>query len=225
MAEPNKGRGCFFYGCLSVVAIVLVAIVAGVVGVRIAYTKGVERFTTTNSVAVAPVKLSTNQGEPVLKRLNDFTTDVKSGKAVEPIELTGDELDYVVRNSESGSKLRNSMHLMITNDQLRAQISLPLDMIGWEKLKGRYFNGDATFDARVENGVLTVDVKSAEMNGQALPAEVTAGMKNINWQPQPHEASADLFRNLEKVEIKDGKMILVPKAKAEVAPAAAPTTP
>jgi hypothetical protein len=213
MAETKKGRGCFFYGCITtiVVGVLAVGVILGGMYFGLNYLK--DTYTSATPIAVAPVTLTSSEGGPAVKRVEDFRKALENGQPMAPLELTGDELDYVVRNARPD--IRDSMHLYITNDQIHAELSYPLEAIT-PRLAGRYLNGTAQAGLRLQNGAVVVDLKSIELNGQPAPKELVANLKaqGIEWKPKPKDVGADLVKNLEAIEIKDGKIILKPKNSA-----------
>jgi hypothetical protein len=212
MAEAKKGRGCFFYGCITMIVVVIVGIVGIYFGARYVVKKAVDLYTSKTPVAIAPVKLPAAEGERAQTRLDDFTKSFKEGKTPEPLTLTSDELDYLVRNSVEGKKLKDSAQVIITNDQIRAQISMPLGAIRPE-LSGRFLNGVATLSARVRNGAVVLDLDSVDVNGQPLPKQFLDSMRKqpIEWRPDANDRNAALIQNIGRIETKDGKLVLYPK--------------
>lgn len=220
MAEPNKGRGCYFYGCLTMAVCAVVAIVGIYFGFRFYAKKLITTYTATNGVAIAPVTLPRNQGDLVLDRVENFESQLRAGKAPASLQLTSDELDYYIRNSQTWSHMRNHLHVAITNGQIEAQISFPLEATGHPALKGRFLNGTAEFEPKVKDGVLSVDVRSVTVKGAPLPPKMMDNFKkSMTWQPQGDDPNAALFNNLESLEIRDDTIVLVPKAAKTNAPA------
>lgn len=221
MAESKKGRGCFFYGCLGVVILgVAVAAIVGF-GAYFGFKTIVRNYTSPKGIAVAPVTLPEKQGDAAVKRVQDFTKALENKQPVAPLELTGDELDYVVRNSKDGTPMRDAMHMVITNDELHADLSLPLEVFT-PRLAGRFLNGRANAGLHLKNGAVAVDLKSIEINGQPAPREFIMSLEKqgIEWRPKPTDPGAALVNNLQDIEIKDGKIILTPKMTAQPPPAA-----
>jgi hypothetical protein len=218
MAEANKGRGCFFYGCLTVAVCAVVAIVGIYIGVRYYAKKLITTYTATNGVAIAPVTLQRNQGDAVLDRVENFEAQLRAGKATGPLELNSDELDYYIRNSETWSHMRNHLHVAITNDRIEAQLSFPLEATH-PTLKGRFLNGTAEFEPKVKDGVLSIDVRSVTVKGAPLPGKMLENFKkSMVWQPQGNDPNAALFNNLQSLEIRDDRIILIPKVAQTNAP-------
>lgn len=221
MAETKKGRGCFFYGCITLVVVGVLAVGMIAAGFYFGLSYLRDTYTSAKPIAVAPVTLTSSEGGPAVKRVEDFRKALASGQPLAPLELTGDELDYVVRNARPD--IRDSMHLFITNDQIHAELSYPLEAIT-PRLAGRYLNGTAQAVLRVQNGGVAVDLKAIELNGQPAPKQFLDNLKTqgMEWKPQPKDVGADIVKNLEAIEIKDGKIILKPK-NSTPAPAPGPS--
>src|SRR5215212_3084330 len=214
MAEAKKGRGCFFYGCITLMILAIVAVVAILLGVRFGVKYLQSNFTSTKPVAVAPVSLSPTQGERVTQRVEDFKKALRAGTATNALELTGDELDYIVRTSSTNG-LQDNVHLTITNNQIHAEMSLPLDMYG-PNFFGRFFNGEATVGVSQQNGIINIQLLNPKVNGQPVPAWLRSRIpQTIPWDPQQQQSNpnAGAITNIGKIEIADDKLVLHPKAK------------
>jgi hypothetical protein len=210
MAEGKKGRGCFFYGCVTLIVLAIVAIIAIFFGVRYGIKYVRDHYTAKQGVAVAPVALPPAEGADVVKRVDDFKRQIQSGTATNILVLSGDELDYWIRNS-AGPQLRDHVHVTITNDQIQAQLSMPLDAFGpaWH---GRFLNGNADVGVGVRNGMVAFDFRSLTVGGQTVPPQALAGMnQNMQWKLQPNDPNAALVTGFDKIDVKDGKIILHPK--------------
>lgn len=214
MADAKKGRGCFFYGCLTLIIVVIVGLIALYFGTRL-LVKKLLSFTSPTPVAVAPVSLSAADGGQLTNRVNDFTKALREGRATQPLVLSSEELDYLVRNSPGSLPIKDSIHLMITNDRVHAQLSYPLEAIRPE-LKGRYLNGEADFDVLVRNGAIMFDLESLKVKGDPVdPKFVTQMQKQpLEWRPEANDPNESLVKNVERVEIKDGKILFYPKTNA-----------
>lgn len=212
MAEGKKGPGCFFYGCVTLICLVILAIIGIFFGVRFAIKYARDHYTAKQGVAVAPVALPPAQGDSVVKRVDDFKKQIQNGTATNALVLTGDELDYWIRNA-AGPQLHDHLHVIITNDQVRAQLSMPLDDMGpaW---RGRFLNGDADVGLGVKNGMVSFDVRSLNVAGQKVPQQaLSQWSQNMHWNLQPNDPNAALLTGFKDIEVKDGKVILHPKSE------------
>lgn len=212
MAEAKKGRGCFFYGCISLIVVAILLVVGIYFGARAGIKYLRDNYTATAPVPVPPTTLSSAEGARVVQRVDDFKKSLQAGTAGAPLELNGDELDYLVRNSPQ-NELKDHARLTITNNVVRAQLSMPLDMYG-PTFFGRFFNGEADLDVALKNGGLAFQVKGATMNGKPIPPQALSKMsQNMEWRPQAGDTNAAVLANLDRVEIKDDKIVFVPKGK------------
>src|ERR1051325_9206409 len=189
MAEAKKGRGCFFYGCITLIILVIVALLAILVGVRYGYKYLRNNFTSTKGVAVAPISLTADQGARVTQRVDDFKKALRAGTATNSLTLSSAELDYIVRTSSTNG-LQDNVHLTITNNQIHAEMSLPLDMYG-PSFFGRFFNGEATVGVTQQNGTMMIQLLNPRVNGQPLPGWLRSKIpQNIPWDPQANDPNA-----------------------------------
>jgi hypothetical protein len=213
MVEEKKGRGCFFYGCLTVAVVTILGIIGIYFTVRYVAKQTIAKYTSTNGIAIAPVTLPRSRGDEVVRRIENFKTELRAGRATQPLELSSHELDYFIRNSEGWAHMRDHLHLAITNGQIEAQISFPLEAMH-PSLKGRFLNGTAEFEPKIQNGILSVDLRSVKARGQAVPEKFLEGFRqSMTVQPDAKDPNAELIRNLESLEVKDDKIVLVPKSK------------
>ena len=67
--------------------------------------------------------------ESVKKRVEEFRKAVKQGKAVEPLVLTGDDLNVLIDEEPELAQLKGKVYLRIEGDELKGQISLPLEEV------------------------------------------------------------------------------------------------
>jgi len=212
MAEAKKGRGCFFYGCITLMVLAIIAAVAILIGVRYGYKYARDHFTSTKPLAVPPVALSTDQGARVTQRVEDFQKELRAGTAKAPLELSSDELDYYVRNSNTNG-LNDNIHLTIVNDHIHAQMSIPLDMQG-PTFFGRFFNGEADVPLKLQDGTVSFQLQNPRVNGRPPPGWLLRVMnQNLQWNPVPGDGQSGGITNIDKIEIRDDKLILYPKTK------------
>jgi hypothetical protein len=214
MAEAKKGRGCFFYGCLTLVILAVLVVIGGFVAYGFAKKKLVEQ-TSATGIAIAPIKLPVSRGEDAMKRVENFSKDLQEGKAVGPLVLSSEELDYYLRSTPGGAPFHDRMHFAITNNHVEAEFSWPLEAM-WPgmNLKGRFLNGTAKFKVDIRDGALVADVDTLEVNGKPVTGMMEKMKKNFKYEPSAEDRSGKLFRNLDRVEIEDDKLILFPKTGA-----------
>jgi hypothetical protein len=210
---PRKKHGCLFYGCLTLVILAILGIVIAVAGFFAAkrYASNVmTQYTQTNAVELPKVTATPQEQKAVQDRCSDFMDSLKAGKAVQPLVLSARDLNLLVAKSE----LQNVVYLTIEDAQIKGQVSLPLENLGqWQMMKGRYLNGAAQFKVGMENSTLSVRLVSMEAGGKPVPDAFLSGLagKNLAEEVLNNPDIGPTLRNLENVEVKDGKLILTPK--------------
>ncbi|MCX6900547.1 MAG: hypothetical protein NT105_17850 [Verrucomicrobia bacterium] len=216
-AAPKK-RGCFFYGCLTTISIV-VLLVIGVGGISY---YSLSKFT---SLAVAytdtsPMQLPKVEVEPAVyaalqKRVKEFKAAMDAGKS-SLLMLTAEELNALVAG-DAKSQWKGRVWFTIKGGSVGCQLSMPLDSAsavpGMSKLKGRYLNGSAVVRATMETGTLFVSLQSLEVKGKPLPAEILNAIRreNLAKNAANDRDVAAFIDRLASVGVQDDKLILVGK--------------
>ena len=82
------------------------------------------------------------------------------------------------------------------------------------ELANRYFNGSATLRVALLNGVLDVAPDSIEVRGKPLPEAFAQGIigKNLAEKAMDDPKQREALDKLESIVVKDGTIILTPKA-------------
>jgi hypothetical protein len=218
--EPvKKPRGCFFYGCVTAICLSLVfLVVVGLLaytGYRY-YTRMIEQYTSTSPMELPKVDLPPEQVEALNARVDAFKKALDTGKDAEPLVLTADEINVLIAKNPA---FKDRVHVEIPGDEIQGQISMPLGQIGLPGLAGRYLNGKASFHVLLTDGQLFVTLRSLEVNGKALPEDVLKSFRKQNlaadFANDPDNAKA--IQKLESIEVKDGKLIIKPRARKDAA--------
>ena len=211
-AKP-KGRGCFFYGCIvALVLFVLFAVVAGTAtffGYRALKNLALQ-YTDTTAMPLPKVELPQAELERLQARFNAFNADAKAGRPVAPLLLTGNEINALINHSPGMAQVKDRVHVAIEGDQVKGQISLPLDSFWILGLKGRYLNGAGVFKVSLENGVLNVRTESLEVKDKPLPEKFLAELRKYNLAEEvtKNADTAAAIQKLESIQVKDGAVTI-----------------
>jgi hypothetical protein len=214
--QPVKRRGCFFYGCLTVLILAILVAVGGCLAIRSAVSSFVNKFADTKPMALPKVQLSKAETESLDQRVKAFQSAIDTNGPAQPLTLAVNEINALI---DRKPELKDKFYLGIDDDQFKAQVSIPLEDLRIPffrgLLKGRYLNGSANLKAFLQNGVLVVTLDSVEVNGKQLPAEMLAGLKNKNLveglMSDPNIAA--VLNNLQSIQAKGGSVTITPKAK------------
>ena len=213
-ARAGKKRGCFFYGCMTVVVLALVAGVGTYLVVQ--WVSGlIEQYTSDEPLELPVADIPAADLAELQNRWERFKREVEENEAVEPLELTAEEINALIQNDPEWEDLKGRLYVEIDErDRVRGQVSIPLGDFESEQLDGRFLNGSATFEVSMESGVLVVTLTSVEVKGEPLPEVVLEGFldKNLAGDLYDDAETAKLLRRLDKVEVKDGKVRITPRA-------------
>ena len=217
---PTKKKGCFFYGCLTLIVLAVLVGTTGFLAVRYGLRRiaaVVEQYTEPAAVPLPTVNMPAAQFVEVQKRFRDFTNAFHSHKPTPPLVLTGDEINALIEGDSEWKAMKGTAYVTIEGDELRAQVSIPMDrlatMPGFTRVKGRYLNGSGAFTVTTKEGALVVKLKSLEVKGQSLPEPMLAGFQGQNMADQFYKnpKSAEAISRFESIEVKDGMITI--KAK------------
>lgn len=223
MAEvvKRRGRGCFFYGAITFV-LVLIGVMLGLYfGARKAAKAAVAKYTSS-----APVQLPTNnippaEEERIARELAQKAQQAATGQQQNSsLVLSEQELNVLLGQSPQVAPFRDQIYLQPTGDTLKAQMSLRLDQfdewksftrkIGGGDLTNRFLNATAFLELAVTNGTLRMAITNLVVNGETLPEEFTKRIKSQNFAQgannNPELQSA--LKNVENVVVKDGQVIV-----------------
>lgn len=226
----KKKRGCFFYGCI--ISLVLLLLFAGAVGFVVWYgvhtMRGyVAQYTDTSPMQIEKVELPADQLEKLNERIAAFGNAVAAHSNTPPLVLTGPEINAwlsekiqaMAKTNAAMKSLDGTFFITLEGDEIKGQVSLPLDGLAnsavfrMMNVKGRYLNGAGAFKAAITNGDLFIYVQSLEVKGKPLPPQIMAGLQQQNLaqgvnQQQQNTKALDKF---ESITVKDSTMVVTPK--------------
>ena len=219
---PKKAHGCFFYGCITSIILLLVLILGAWLGVHLMIKKGqqiVAEYTDTAPAQLPKSELSDAQTKNLKARVEAFSKAVDAHSNTPPLVLTGPELNALIASNAGTNGASNAVYVTLDGDTIKGQVSLPLDVMDQVPvlrpfhLKGRYLNGACTMQAGVTNGTLGVYIKTLEVKGKPLPQQFMTPLTQQNWadsyNQNPNNGPA--FDKYESITVKDSTMIVTPK--------------
>lgn len=210
-SEKRFPWGCLLGGCLSVFLLIVIGISASFYAGYRFYRSHLETYTSTQPVEIGSVEYSDEEVAAVKQRIEDFKAALEKGEAPAQLVLTADEINAMI---SSEKELNGKLFVKIKNGQIAADASFPVpEVIPFGK--GRYFNGSLSLKASLENGVLIVQVESAEVNGKPVPEQYMSEMRKQNLAKEAYKdsKSAEFLRKFKSLTIEDDKIILVPAEK------------
>lgn len=210
--QPRQGRGCLFYAVISVVLLAAVILFGAYLGLRYA-KRLVNQLTDSQPTTLPSVHLSNEQMFQLHDRVNSFSDDIKDGQNLAPLTLSADEVNALIETDAGLAPLKNHVYVAFGTNQLQGQISFLAEDLGLDALSGRYVNANGIFNVALTNNQLFITAESLTVKGKPVPRHI---MKQVAAQnlaakfDQDPKVAAGL-KKLEDIQIKDGKLVIVPK--------------
>jgi hypothetical protein len=213
MPEPTKRpRGCFFYGCMSGIVVLLLLLIGVLVGLHY-FKKMFNQMTDSQPVPLPTVKLSPAEMDQVRARVEAFRQAVQAGRATDPLALTSDEINALIATDPDLQGLKDKIYVTLEGDQVKGQLSVRLDELGLAMFKNRYLNATGTFTVSLNNAILDFRAEQISVKGKPVPEVYMEKIRKQNLAQgvnQDPRASSALSK-LEQVKVQDSKLVIVPK--------------
>jgi hypothetical protein len=216
---PRSRPGCLFYGCLTLAILALV--IGGAIGIGLYYgvkkfDQTVQDYTATTPADLPAVAMTDAEYSALDQRFAAFGVDLRDGRATEPLALTSDEINALLNRSKAMEDWKGRIHVWMEGEELRGQVSLPLDPIAegpiLNRLEGRYLNGAAHLSVGMENGRLAVRLRNMEVNDRIIPVEIMQRLSTINLAEAAYDNpdSTSLLSRIREIQVKDGRLVITP---------------
>ena len=208
---PKPRKGCFFYGFITGAVLLVMLLGALLLGLRYV-KKMVVRFTDTKPAELPALQMSQPEIAQAKERIESFEQAVREHHPAKPLTLTADELNALIASGgEQGFK--GKVYVSLDGDQLKGELSVPLQDVGLNMFKGRYLNGNATFNLSFRDGRLSVTPQNIQVKGEPLPEIYLREIRkqNLAFAFTNDPGSAALLKGLEEIQVSEGKLVIAPK--------------
>jgi len=204
----RKGRGCLFYGCLTCLALLLVASLMAFFTVRYVRNR-IADYTDAAPMKLPKVELADEELKQLNERVKSFGDAMEKGQPTDPLVLTERDVNALLASAAGTKELADKFYVSLDGDQVKGRVSIPIPNLGWLG-KGRYLNGDATFDVSLENGVVRVTAREVHVKGRPLPDSVIARWRQENLAKDIFKdpENAEAIRKFESIQVHDGRVVI-----------------
>ena len=205
---PRKGRGCLFYGCLTCVVLLLIMAVLAVVAVRFVKNQ-VNAYTDSQPMKLPRVEMTDTEYQKLDERVKVFGDAMEKGTAAEPLILAERDINALIAKAPNMKELADKVYVSVNGAEVKGQVSIPLDrlpLVG----KGRYLNGEATFNVSLENGVLIVTAKEIKVKGKPLPETFMSQLRHENLAKEAYKdpKNAETIRKLDSIQVQESQVLI-----------------
>ena len=211
---PPKRRGCLFYGCITVVLLIVVTLGGLYWGVSRFIKSTLTEWSDTAPLQLPVVTAAPGVYEATRSRVEEFVKAIEANRPAAPLVLTAEEINTLIAGAPELGDVRGRVYISIPGDEVEGQVSLPLAGFG---LADRYVNGRASFAVSHDYGVLVVTLKRLEVNGKVVPDTFMTelGRENLAAEFTKDATRAEVLRRIEKIEVANGRIIVTPKDAIE----------
>ena len=211
--KPKQGRGCVFYGCLTLLILTTVGALTAYFVIRSAVRTFVSRYTEDHPARLPKVTTSEADWLELQSRVIPFSKALDSGSGGDELSLSPMDVNNLIAEEPALAFLRDHVFVTIETNEIKAQISVPLDNL-W--LKGRYLNGSSSFQLSLTKGILDVRLRSLQVKGVDLPSNLTAilGQQNLAKDLNKDPRNQEKLGKLDSIQIQDGRILLKPRIAA-----------
>jgi hypothetical protein len=211
-AKPR--RGCFFYGCIT--GLVLLVMVLGALMVGLHYVrKMVNQFTDSRAMELPTVQMSPGEIDKLKQRVEAFQKAVREQRFTEPLVLAADDINALITSAPELQAFKGKFYVSLEGDHVKGEVSVPLREIGLGIFKGRYLNGSATFILSFTNGGLSVMPQTMLVKGTPVPEVYMQEIRKQNLAAgvTNEPAAMAVLQGLQDIQVQEGKLVVVPKEK------------
>lgn len=208
VTQPKKkGRGCWFYGCLTVVVLFLIVAVGGYLAVKHFIGKAVETYSTTTPIELPAVSVEKAQYDDLIKRVNDFKSAIDTGSGSNQLVLGAQDINALIAHDPEWEVARGKVYVEVRNGRVFARFNVPLDWFGYS---GRYVNGEGEFGLSFKDGMLNLVPDNVLFNGQPAPAEILKQIagERLSTASLEEAKQREFFEKLASIEIAADKIVV-----------------
>lgn len=215
MSQPTPAKrqhGCLFYGCIAGAVCLLAILVAFLLLLHMG-KQALNGFTDTKPSPLPALNLTQPEIEELQRKFDHFKDAASSGRPVPPLALSSDEINGLLANSPEFHETQGKIYVKVEDDHLQAQFSVPMTDLGLKVFKGRYLNGTGIFKVSLQNGLLVMTPVDIFVKGKPLPESYMAKIRQQNFATgiNNNSQASVAFNRLQSVEIREGKLVLIPK--------------
>jgi len=207
---PKQKHGCWFYGCLTLAILALLAAIGTWIAFRyfVKTASGwIEGYTSTNRIQIEQVSISQGELKSLQDRVASFSEALAGQKGSPELVLTADDINALIQHDPEYKDVKDKLYVMLEGDQIKGKLSMPLDQVGF---KDRYLNGLATIKVTLAEGVLNINLKDVQVGDKPLPPAMLSELRKYNFA-QNIQNDPDAQRSLQKfesIQVKDSKLII-----------------
>lgn len=216
----KEGRGCWFYGCITLLVLVVIVIGAIAFGAWWVQNRAMNYFTDQKPLEYAEANYSPEVAKQATTKIETFSKQLADTKQPATLTLTEDEINALIAHHPDFNKSGVRAEVKFEEGTASGKISVPLDKMvesnEFKQAKGRYLNGAATLDVSTRDGRLIVYLKSLQVKGFNVPDVIMKNFRETNLaEPSndPNHPRKEDNYDLKDITLKKGQISITAVAK------------
>ena len=206
-------------GCLTIFAVIAVAVALVFGGLWWMYAKSVDALTSDAPIAVTMEAPSDEQVAAATQKVEQLRTAALTQQVI-TMEFTAPELNALIARHPSFSEFRNKARIAIANSELTLDLSVPLRDIPLPRVRSRWFNGSVRLALAYDENDFALGIRSLSANGQDLDMSLFQTMadeintrfnEGFDQKQRENAQSNEFWENVRSMEVRDDKLIITTK--------------
>ncbi len=174
--------------------------------------KLINQFTDTRPDVLPTVDMSPSDIASLEDRVRAFRENIQAGRPTPPLSLSAQEINGLIAGDAGLEPLKGKVFVTIEGNELKGQVSLPMEDAGLPMFKGRYLNGTGTFEISLNNGILRLTARRLEVKGRPVPSTYMQEIRKQNlariFNDKPRVTA--VLDRLSEVKVEDGRLVILP---------------
>jgi len=141
--EEKKKKGCFFFGCLTLIVLLVLTVVALFYGVNYGLKQVVTSYGSSQPVELPTFAATPEESSKVVARVEQFIAAPVEGSAAAPLVLTAKDLNLLLLADPELGKLIDYLRFDIQNELVIATGTFNLESFGFG---GQFVNLKLVYD-------------------------------------------------------------------------------
>lgn len=196
----KKGRGCFFYGCITLIVVTVLVVGVTVGGAYYGVKKIVQQYTDDKPMPIPVVEAPAAELAQLQSKIEAFETASKNGLPTPALVLTDHDINALIGSDERFKEIRGKTSITIKDGKISGMISIPLEELGF---KGRFINGSATFALSKSRSGPELYIEEMTVAGQAPPEQFMHELRkqNLLETVRREPENRELVEHLERIDV------------------------
>jgi len=212
---------CFAKGCLTLIIAAVALVIICLSGGWFFLTRFANKFTATQPAAVEVRQPMPAEAQAAEAKWEGLGTAIRNNQET-TVEFTADDLNALIANDPNFRKARGRLRVGIADSIVSLDLSTPLDLLKWTRLRGRWFNGNIRFGMSYVDDNFFFDLKSAEANGRQIPSFIFSSdfersfsrsfSQSFHHRSESRPGRDAWLKHIRTISIQDDKVILTTRS-------------